>query len=315
MLEGWELYVRQKLDEDFGVVITGSNATLLSKEFGTKLTGRHLSYELFPFSYGEFLRFNKLRNSQKAVDVYIEEGGFPEYLKLQEPTILQQLLDDILLRDIAVRYGVCDVASLRRLAVYLIPNIGKSLSATKLTTLFNIKATSTILEYFSYLQDAYLVQFVSKFSCSLQAQIRNPKKVYVIDLGLFTHNSIVFTEEEGRRLENLVYLHYRRSGKKLFYFSEKKECDFIVFEKGWIQDVVQVCYDINADNLSRKIDGLVEAMDFFELKNGTIVTYNQSDEYSVKDKKIVLVPLRNYCPKRLRNRCWCPTIHKKTERL
>ncbi|WP_447639896.1 ATP-binding protein [Paracnuella aquatica] len=206
VLEGWELYVRQKLDEDFGVVITGSNATLLSKEFGTKLTGRHLSYELFPFSYGEFLRFNKLRNSQKAVDVYIEEGGFPEYLKLQEPTILQQLLDDILLRGIAVRYGVCDVASLRRLAVCLISNIGKSLSATRLTTLFNIKATSTVLEYFSYLQDAYLVQFVPKFSCSLQAQIRNPKKVYVIDLGLFTHNSIVFTEEERATIGKLSVL-------------------------------------------------------------------------------------------------------------
>lgn len=292
MLEGWELYVRQKLDEGFKVVVTGSNATLLSKELGTKLTGRHLSYELFPFSYGEFLRFNKLRNSQKAVETYITDGGFPEYLKLQEPAVLQQLLDDILLRDIAVRYGVRDVVSLRRLAVYLISNIGKPVSATKLTTLFNIKATSTVLEYFSYLQNAYLVQFVPKFSYSLQAQIRNPKKVYAIDLGLFTQNSIVFTEEKGRRLENLVYLHYRRLGKELFYFNERKECDFVVFEKGRVEDAVQVCYEINSDNLSREIDGLVEALDFFELKKGSIITYNQSDEYNVKGKKITLVPVR-----------------------
>lgn len=156
MLEGWELYVRQKLDEDFKVVVTGSNATLLSKELGTKLTGRHLSYKLFPFSYEEFLRFNRLRNGQKAVDAYILEGGFPEYLKLQEPSVLQQFLDDILLRDIAVRYGVRDTVSLRRLAVYLISNIGKPVSATKLTTLFNIKAASTVLEYFSYLQDVLI---------------------------------------------------------------------------------------------------------------------------------------------------------------
>lgn len=291
-LEGWELYVRQKLDEDYKVVVTGSNATLLSKELGTKLTGRHLSTELFPFSYEEFLRFGKRKDSQKAIDVYFKEGGFPEYLKLHDPTILQQLLDDILLRDIAVRYGVRDVASLRKLAVYLISNIGKPVSATKLTSLFNIKATSTVLEYFSYLQDAYLVQFVPKFSYSLQAQIRNPKKIYTIDLGLFSYNSVTFTEENGRRLENLVYLHYRRLGKELFYFQEKKECDFIIFEKGKIQEVVQVCYDVNADNLNREIDGLAEALDFFKLKTGTIITYNQSDVYHVKDKTVTLRPIR-----------------------
>lgn len=292
MLDSWERYVRQKLDEGFYVVVTGSNATLLSKELGTKLTGRHLSTELFPFSYNEFLRFKKLRNSQKAIEAYLQEGGFPEFLKLQEPQVLQQLLDDILYRDIAVRYGVRDVVSLRRLAVYLISNTGKPVSATKLTTLFNIKATSTILEYFSYLQDAYLVQFVPKFSYSLQTQIRNPKKVYAIDLGLFTHNSIIFSEEHGRRLENLVYLHYRRLGKELFYFSEKNECDFVVFEKGKIQEAVQVCYEINEDNLKREIAGLIEALDFFGLKKGTIITLNQEDIYQVENKEITLLPVR-----------------------
>ncbi|MFT4092765.1 MAG: ATP-binding protein [Niabella sp.] len=292
ILESWELYIRQKLDEGFKVVVTGSNATLLSKELGTKLTGRHLPTELFPFSYREFLRFKKQKESQKAVQSYLQEGGFPEFLKLQEPQILQQLLDDILYRDIAVRYGVRDVVSLRRMAVYLISNIGKPVSATKLTSLFNIKSTSTVLEYFSYLQDTYLVQFVPKFSYSVQAQIRNPKKVYAIDLGLFTHTSISFTEEHGRRLENLVYLHYRRLGKELFYFSEKKECDFIVSEKGKIQEAVQVCYEVNEDNLEREIAGLTEALDFFKLKKGTIVTLNQQDVYHVKNKEITLLPVR-----------------------
>src|SRR5690606_13879746 len=171
--------------------------------------------------------------SRRSSDLaYLKDGGFPDFLKLRDPVVLRQLLDDILLRDIAVRYGIRDTASLRRLAVYLISNIGKPVSATKLKSLFGIKATSTLLEYFSYLEDAYLVQFLPKFSYSLQAQIRNPKKVYTIDLGLFTQNSITFTEEEGRRLENLVFLHYRAQGKELFYFSEKKECDFIVLEKG-----------------------------------------------------------------------------------
>lgn len=292
MLESWELYVRQKLDEGYKVVATGSNATLLSKELGTKLTGRHLSSELFPFSYNEFLRFKKLKDSRKAAASYLQEGGFPEFLKIQEPRVLHQLLDDILLRDIAVRYGVRDVSSLRRLAVYLISNIGKPVSATKLTSLFNIKATSTILEYFSYMQDAYLVQFIPKFSYSLQAQIRNPKKVYAIDLGLFTHNSITFTEEQGRRLENLVFLHFRRQGKELFYFSEKNECDFIVFDKGKVQEAVQVCYEVNEDNLKREIEGLTEALDFFALKKGTIITLDQSDIYNVENKEVTLLPVQ-----------------------
>lgn len=291
MLDAWELYVRQKLDEGFKVIVTGSNATLLSKEMGTKLTGRHVSNELFPFSYKEYLKYSKKRNGQKAINTYIQDGGFPEFLKLKNPEILQQLLDDILLRDIAVRYGIRDISSLRKLAVYLISNIGRPVSATKLKEAFNIKATSTLLEYFSYMEDAYLVQFVPKFSYSLQVQVRNPKKVYAIDLGLFTHTSITFSEEKGRRLENLVYLQFRRQGKEIAYFNEKKECDFIISEKGKVREAVQVCYEINEDNLKREIDGLTEAMKFLKLKNGRIITFNQSDLYMVDGLEIKLVPL------------------------
>lgn len=292
MLPGWELYVRQKLDEGFQIVVTGSNATLLSKELGTKLTGRHLSVELFPFSYPEFLAIKNIPDSHEAAALYLQEGGFPDFLKTNEATILQQLLDDILLRDIAVRYGLRDVASLRQLAVYLISNIGKPVSATKLSKLFGISAVSTILEYFSHLEDAYLVQFVPKFSYSLQTQIRNPKKVYAIDLGLFSSNSISFTEESGRRLENCVYLHYRRQGMEIFYYNEKKECDFIVMQKGRLHAVVQVCYDLNADNLHREIDGLTDALEFFGIQQGLIVTLKQTDVYNIKGKEIRVMPLR-----------------------
>lgn len=190
-----------------------------------------------------------------------------------------------------MRYGIRDISSLRKLAVYLISNIGRPVSATKLKEAFNIKATSTLLEYFSYMEDAYLVQFVPKFSYSLQVQVRNPKKVYAIDLGLFTHTSITFSEEKGRRLENLVYLQFRRQGKEIAYFNEKKECDFIISEKGKVREAVQVCYEINEDNLKREIDGLTEAMKFLKLKNGRIITFNQSDLYMVDGLEIKLVPL------------------------
>lgn len=292
MLDGWEWYVRQKLDEGFKVVVTGSNAALLGKELGTKRTGWHLTTELFPFSYKEFLRFEKRKDSLKGIETYLNEGGFPDCLRLKDPAVLQQLLDDIVLRDIAARRGLRDISSLRRLAVYLLSNIGKPISATKLAGLFNIKAVSTVLECFSYIENAYLIQFIPKFSFSLQAQICNPKKVYAIDLGLFTHNSIIFTEERGRRLENLVFLHFRRQGKELFYFHEKKECDFVVFENGKISEAVQVCHKVNEDNLRREIAGLIEALDFFGLEKGTIVTFNQADVYLVDGKEIKLVPVR-----------------------
>jgi predicted AAA+ superfamily ATPase len=156
MLSNWEWYVRQKLDEGFQVVVTGSNANLLSKELGTKLTGRHLSSELFPFSYNEFLTFSKLESNTESALKYMQVGGFPEFLKTNNPLVLHHLWDDILYRDIAVRYGVRDVQTLRKLAIYLLSNIGKTYSANKLSTLFQFKSVSTLLEYISHLENAYL---------------------------------------------------------------------------------------------------------------------------------------------------------------
>ena len=294
MLENWELYVRQKLDEDFQVVVTGSNATLLSKELGTKLTGRHFSSELFPFSYQEFLRFRKYKNSSKAAMEYLIDGGFPEYLRTGESTILNQLLDDILYRDIVVRYGVRDVASLRKLAVYLISNIGKPVSASSLIKSFEIKAVSTMMEYFSHLENAYILQFAPKFSYSIKKQVRNPKKVYAIDTGLYTHNTIKFTGDMGRRLENLVYLHLRRVSKEIYYFSEDRECDFIVIEKEQPKYIVQSCYEITQTNIDRELNGAFEALRFFNKKQATIVTMEQSDRFEKDGLIVEVVPAHEF---------------------
>jgi predicted AAA+ superfamily ATPase len=294
LLENWELFVRQKLDEGYKVVITGSNATLLSKELGTKLTGRHLSVELFPFSYTEFLGFRKLKDTEKSVLEYLRKGGFPEYLKTENGFVLNQLLEDILYRDIAVRYAVRDVKSLKQLAVYLLSNIAKPVSASNLTKLFAIKSVSALLDYFGFLENAYIVQFLPMFSYSLKKQIRNPRKVYSIDLGLFTENSIVFSDENGRRIENAVYLHLRTEHRELYYFHEKKECDFVVFEKGKPKELIQVCYDLTADNLERETSGLLAAMDYFNMPLGKIVTLKQKDSFKKDGKKIDVVPLNQF---------------------
>ncbi|MFM7428498.1 MAG: ATP-binding protein [Flammeovirgaceae bacterium] len=294
MLKNWELFVRQKLDEGYKVAITGSNATLLSTELGTKLTGRHLSVELFPFSYTEFLGLKKLKNTDKSVIEYLKRGGFPEYLKTGNGFVLNQLLEDILYRDIAIRYGVRDVKSLKQLTVYLLSNIGKPVSAANLKTLFGIKSVSALLDYFYYLESAYLVQFLPMFSYSLKKQIRNPKKVYAIDLGLFTENSIVFSDENGRRLENTVYLHLRRKYKELYYFQEKKECDFVVFEKGKPKELIQACYELTPENVERETNGLYAAMEHFKMSKGKIVTIHLKDSFTNAGKKIEVVALKEF---------------------
>jgi len=293
-LENWELYIRQKLDEGFHIAITGSNASLLSQELGTKLTGRHLSFELFPFSFNEFVQFLHLDQTEPSMGKYIQVGGFPEYVKHRIGTILNSLLDDILTRDITVRYGVRDVSTLRQLAVFLISNIGKPVSAKSLVNMFSVKAASTILDYFHYLENAYLLQFLPMFSYSLKTQLRNPRKVYVIDTGLFTENSIVFTEENGRRLENLVFIHLRGKYRQIYYFKNNGECDFIAFEKGHAKEILQVCYDLNDMNIDRECSGLVEALDFFKHDEGKIITWNQRDILQIQNKKISLVPVWEY---------------------
>lgn len=286
VVEEWEKYVNQLLREGYKVFVTGSNASMLSVELGTHLTGRHLSMELFPFSYSEFIKFRGLNSREYAVMEYLKIGGIPEYVKTGMPIILNTLVDDILMRDIAVRHSVRDVVSLRQLTVFLITNIGNLVSANKLVGMFSIKSAATFLEYFSFLKDAYLLEFIPMFSHSLKVQARNPKKVYVMDMGLYTENSVSTSENIGRRLENLIFLHLRRKYKQIFYYKGRGECDFIVMEKSVVKEAIQVCLNVDDENFYREYNGLLDAMKNLELKEGTIVTLNQSDKFE-KDNMVV----------------------------
>lgn len=290
----WERYVRQKLDERHRVVVTGSNASLLGKELGTKLTGRHITQELFPFSFSEFCAFKKLQPTANAVGKYMRLGGFPEYVRQENEIILEQLFHDILTRDIAVRYGVRDVKTLQRLALYLISNTGRLASGNKLKAQFEINATSTILEYFSHLELSYLFHFVPKFSYSLKKQSINPRKVYSVDTGLTNAVSGSFSDDTGQQFENLIYLHLRRSGTDIYYYNEDRECDFVVFAKGKINRCIQVCHELNADNLDRETEGLFEAMAFFKLKTGTLVTLSQTDRITRDGRVISILPASEF---------------------
>jgi predicted AAA+ superfamily ATPase len=225
---------------------------------------------------------------------YLELGGFPEYVKQEVPEILNQLFEDILIRDIAVRYGVRDVKTLQRMAFYLISNVAKLITGNRLKILFEIGSTNTVMEYLSHLEYAYLLHFVPKFSYSLRKQIANPRKVYAIDTGLINVNSGSFSEDNGRKFENLVYLHLRQRYRNIYYFAEKGECDFIVLENNVVREVTQVCLELDQDNIDREINGLMEALTFFNIKEGTIVTLGQTDKLIKNDKIIHIVTAYDY---------------------
>jgi hypothetical protein len=291
LLEKWEIFVHQLLNQEYQVFITGSNASLLSKELGTHLTGRHLSYELMPFSFSEFLTYHNENPTSEQLKKYARIGGMPEYVKHEESEIILNLLNDILYRDIAVRHSLRDIETLKKLTIYLLTNIGKLVSANKLTDTFGLKSTTTILDYFGFLSNSYVVEFMPMFSYSLKVQNRNPKKVYSLDNGITSTISLSFSEDNGRKLENLVYQQLRRKNQELYYFKGKKECAFVVRSKNQSIQLIQVCYDLTIDNKDREINGLLEAMDFFELKEGIIVTFDQQEEFQLNDKVIKVIPV------------------------
>ncbi|HEY5510498.1 MAG TPA: ATP-binding protein [Prolixibacteraceae bacterium] len=294
LVKGWERYVRQKLDENFQVFVTGSNASLLSRELGTSLTGRHISKELFPFSYNEYCRFHDLAPCAETTLSYLKEGGFPEYQKQKSDEILTSLLDDILIRDIAVRYNIRDVKTLQRLTLFLLSNIGNRVTGNKLKTTFGISSATTILEYFSHLEQCYLLAFVPMFDYSLKKQNINPRKVYAIDTGLVEITTPRFTKDVGHKLENLVFLALRRHSKEIYYYSGSGECDFLVIGKGVISSAVQVCLELNSDNLQRETSGLFEAMKAFQLPEGIIVTLSQNDHFIQDGMTVKVVPFHEF---------------------
>lgn len=294
IVEGWERYIRLKLDEDYPVIITGSNASLLSRELGTKLTGRHITKELFPFSFEEFCSFNNLPKSEDALADFMQTGGFPEYVKTRDDDNLRQLFDDILVRDVAIRYGIRDLKTLKSLALFLISNTGKLVTGNKLRSLFSVGSTSTIMEYMSYLEQSYLLFFVPKFSYSVRKQMVNPRKVYTIDTGLVNVNSLSFSKDLGRKLEDSVFIYLRKRFKEIYYFSEKRECDFVIVEKGEVREIIQVCYQLNQDNLDRELNGLFEALQFFNKVEGSIITFNQSDKFEKEGKIAKVLPFYDF---------------------
>jgi len=289
-VQGWEIFIRSMLDKGKKIVITGSNASLLSKELGTRLTGRHLRYELFPFSYTEMLTLLKINPNKESFEDYLKKGGFPEFLKNQKEEILRELFYDIVIRDIVVRHKIRNLKTIKELGIYLLTNIGKEFSYNNLKKTFNLGSINTVISFISFFEDSYLLFTVPKFSYSFKQQLVNPKKIYSIDNGLSNANSVSFSFDKGRMLENVVFNNLRKKFKDIFYFKETNECDFVIKEKEEIVLAIQVCYDLNNDNKEREINGLLEALIALNLEQGLILTFNNEDQFVIKNKKIFVKP-------------------------
>jgi predicted AAA+ superfamily ATPase len=295
----WEFYVRQKLDEHYKVCVTGSNASLLGPELGSKLTGRHLDRELFPFSWPEFVRYKGCRADRENFLSYLDSGGFPEYLKLNVRDVLVSLRNDILYRDIIARYGIRDDKSVQLLFQWIASNPAQMVSPARLAPVVGLKTGDTVLEYLAHFEATYLAEVLPCFAWSLKAQSLAPKKVYVSDTGLINACSASFTPDSGAILETYVYNTLRSHTRDLYYFNAAKlkdsrtkgECDFIVNPHGKEIACIQVCVRVDHDNEEREVNGLLAAMDFFKQDSGTIVTLDQEDTANIgKDKKIYFVP-------------------------
>lgn len=291
---GWEVYIRQLHDRGEKVYVTGSNASLLSRELGTRLTGRYLAHEIFPFSYNEFLAYNQQTENDDSFLEYLSSGGFPEYLRDQNPEVLQNLLKDIVFRDIAIRYSIKNTKTLMDITLFLLSNVGKETSYNSLKKTFNVGSATTVSDYLSWLEDAYLIFFLPRFSWSAKSISKNPKKVYCIDTGFAKANSLSFNRDQGRLLENLVYILLRKTNLKTYYFRERKECDFVVFEGESCKWLIQVTEKVHVDNKQRELDGLLEAMAFFEKTIGFILTLNQTDSLSLDEKTIHILPVKDF---------------------
>lgn len=279
---GFELFVRRFYEDGFKFYITGSNAKLLSKEIGTRLTGRHVNITVNPFSFKEVLKAKQIKVEEthttkaratikKEFTEYLIKGGMPEYIMHNDPETIIRVYEDIVIKDIAVRYKVENIGLLKELYQYLISTISQRFSYNSLRRFMTISSANTIKKYIDYLEETYLINQVNKFDYSMKKRIVNDKKVYAIDNGFVQNIAIKFTKDNGWLLENLVFNELKKKND-VFYFSGAHECDFITDNKAY-----QVCWNLNSANKDREINGLKEAMKHIKTDKGIILTSNQEE--------------------------------------
>lgn len=302
-IPAWELFVRRMYNNSCKIYITGSNANLFSEELGTRLTGRYISLNVYPISFAEFSQYHiplervdfsttEIGTLKEKYSEYLKLGGIPAYIKNQDTEYLHSLYESILYRDIITRYKVGNPEALKKLLFYLASNCGKEVTLSKLLGMINnngkiIKSNTTISDYCSYIENSYLCFFVNRYDDNLKAQQQAPRKIYFIDHVLAKILGFRTSEDRGRMLENIVFIELKRRGHDIFYYSDSRECDFIVREGSRTKQVIQVCIELyDSSAKEREVSGLIEAIDKFSLSEGLIITeYEEGEEIVERNGK------------------------------
>lgn len=301
-IEGWPLFVNRLLRQKMHLIVTGSNAKLLSNELTTHLTGRHHKITLFPFSFEEYARMKQLDTQalttkgqaavKRELNTYLMNGGLPELLiEKDSQGYIMALLEAIIKRDITLRFKVRYPEVLQRLATYLIDNFAQEYNATTIAELLGV-SDHTIDTYCGYLQEAFLLLALKKFSYKSRERIRD-SKIYVIDNAFISNRTNTFsTENLGWRLENAIYIELlHRTSKRfadVFYYRDRTfEIDFIVAKDGVVEELYQVCYDMtNEKTRKREVNSLLQGATNFHCSSLTILTFDEQETITEGDYTI-----------------------------
>jgi predicted AAA+ superfamily ATPase len=311
-LPDWELWVNKLYRRGVNLIVTGSNARLLSREMATSLTGRYLQIEVFPFSFAEVLRFHKVQLSgqpwltpQKAgiilshLNTYLLNGGFPEIL-LNPAVIknyLSSLFDSVILKDIMRRFQIRQSQQLYNLSNYLLANYTNPYSYNQLKTDLNFTSVATVQKFIGYLSEPYLFLNLTRYNSKIKNHQKSPKKSYIIDNGFIKARSFELSPNWGRLLENVVFIellrrHYK-PGSDLFYYRTRndREIDFVCLKANKVEQLIQVCYDIsNPKVLKREISALLEASSELDCNNLLIITRNNDEIVETNKINIHILP-------------------------
>ena len=312
-LDGWDLWVSELYRLGKNLVITGSNARMLSSEMATVLTGKYLQVEMLPFSLEEFFDWNKLdlhmlkpediTNSFVLTDDYLRNGGYPEVVASRQLTrsYLDTLFDSIIWKDVAKRHNVRNVTDLNNLAIYLVSNFCNPVSANDLTTELGFSSVNTTKKYMDYLHEPYLFYYLSRYNNKLTLMKKAPRKVYVVDNGFVASKAFSVSDNLGRLLENQVFIELVRRGydveRTMFYYRSRndKEVDFVLRKGAHIERLAQVCYDMrNPKTEKREVDSIVECAGELKCDNLVIVTNNDKRTIEKDGYKIDVVPISEF---------------------
>lgn len=310
-LPDWDLWVSKLYRRGKNLIITGSNAKMLSSEMATVLTGRYLQIEMLPFSLEETMRWKNIsseREEQAAqaivlADDYMRNGGYPETIQARSITksYLSTLFDSILLKDVAQRHKVRNTSDLYNLASYLLSNFCNPISANELAGELGLSSVATTKKFCDYLNEPYLFFYLPRFNNKLKLMNKAPKKLYVVDNGFVQSTAFNLSENLGRLLENQVFVELLRRGyipgKTLFYYRTRndKEIDFVTRKGTKVEQLIQVCYDMTSEKTrKRELDALTEAAEELHCDNLLVITNSQEEKIEWKETAILVTSIQNF---------------------